>query len=348
MRRLLAVTLALSALGAPAAYGQTAPSIWQQLDQRCGRVARAFEPYHWPVAPFTVQHPVRAFFGDPRTFYSELSGAPTPSTPGLFSFHNGIDIYGRGGTKVYALVDGHVIRATVDEIIVQGPNGRRFQYWHLLPKVSVGAHVAAYHTVVGVMRASFGHVHLTEMRSGCAVNPLMPGHLWPYHDHNRPFVLAVYTTSREGASLNPQHLRRPFELTTWAEDLPWPAVPGLWHGMPVTPALVQWRLTAADGRVVVPERTAADFRVSIPPNKDFWTVYAADTHENFPELPLKPESLERGRYIFRLTPPGHPLRLPPGSYTVTVTVSDTRGNSDTVSRPLVVSSSFPAAAFPRA
>jgi hypothetical protein len=176
------------------------------------------------------------------------------------------------------------------------------------------------------------------MRGPCAVNPLSPGHLWPYRDRNRPFVLGIQARSREGDLLDPRRLRRPFELDAYAEDLPWPAVPGLWHGMPVTPALVRWRLTGPRGRVVVGERTAADFRISIPPNGDFWNVYAADTHENFPEVPLSPESLERGRYIFRLTPPSDPLELQPGTYTVTVTATDTRGNSGSLSRQIVVRS----------
>jgi hypothetical protein len=333
----VAIACAVSAPVAATAAARPSGDLWAQLDRRCASLDAVFEPYHWPMRPFDRQHPVRGFFGDPRTFYSDLSGAPKATTPGLFSFHNGVDIYGRGGTKVYALVTGRVVRATVDEIVLAGPDRRRFQYWHLHPQVTSGERVVAYHSVVGLVRADFGHVHVTEMRGPCAVNPLAPGHLWPYHDRNRPFVLAIQVRSRAGDLLDPQRLRRPFELDAYAEDLPWPAVPGLWHGMPVTPTLVRWRLVGPGGITVVPERTAADFRVTIPPNSDFWQVYAADTHENFPELPFA-ESLERGRYIFRLTPPSHPLELPPGTYTVTVIATDTRGNSGSLSRQIVIRS----------
>jgi len=332
---LAAVALTLcGAAGAGAATGAS-PDIWASLQRRCGRAARIFEPYRWPIRPFDRQHPVRGFFGDPRTFYAELGGVASSTTDGLFSFHNGVDIVAHAGTKVYSVLSGVVTRATVDEVVVR--SGRRsFQYWHLLPKVTAGERASSLSTVLGVVRPGPGHVHLTEMRGSCVVNPLAPGHLTPYRDRTRPVVLGIEVRSREGDVLDVHGIRKPFELDASAEDIPWPAVPGLWHGMPVTPALVRWRLTGPDGLVVVPERTAADFRTTIPPNRDFWDVYAADTHENFPEVPFPSEALERGRYIFRLTPPCDPLRLAPGTYTVTVTASDTAGNTGTLSRELVV------------
>jgi hypothetical protein len=315
------------------------PDLWTSLDGRCGRAASVFEPYHWPVRPFDRQHPVRGFFGDPRTYYAELAGMARPTTPGLFSFHNGVDVAARGGTDVYPVVSGTVVRASVEEVVVRTGDGRSFQYWHLRPTVTVGTRVTAFRTVIGRVRPAAGHVHLTEMRDGCAVNPLAPGHLTPYRDLRRPLVLQIEVRTRDGALLDPRRITRPFELDASAEDLPWPAVPGLWHGMPVTPALVRWRLTGPHGRPVVLERTAADFRITIPPNGDFWRVYAADTHENFPEVPFRTEALERGDYIFRLTPPCEPLSLPPGTYTVTVTATDTAGNSDSLSRQIVVRTS---------
>jgi len=336
---LAAVALALGgAAGAGAATGSlqtSSTALWSSLQRRCGHVASILEPYRWPIKPFDRQHPVRGFFGDPRTFYAELGSESGPSTDGLFSFHNGVDIVAHAGTKVYSVLSGVVTRATVDEIVVRS-GSRAFQYWHLTPKVSAGERVTGLRTVVGVVRPGPGHVHLTELRSGCVVNPLAPDHLTPYRDRTTPLVLAIEVRSREGNVLDVHRLRRPFELDALAEDFPSPAVPGLWHGMPVTPALIRWRLTGPDGAVVVRDRIAADFRTTIPANADFWDVYAADTHENFPEVPTMTESLERGRYIFRLTPPCDPLRLAPGTYTVTVWASDTGGNTGTLSRQLVV------------
>jgi hypothetical protein len=255
---------------------------------------------------------------------------------GVFSFHNGVDIVARGGTAVVSVVAGTVLYAGLDEIIVAGAHHRRFQYWHLRPRVWAGEHVLALQTVLGVVRPGAGHVHLTEIRGSCVVNPLAPDHLIPYRDLRPPRVVAILVRSREGSALDPARVAQPFELDAVAEDYPWPSVPGLWHGMPVTPALVRWRLTAAGGAVIVRERTVADFRATVPPNRDFWQVYAAGTHENFPELPGAPQSLQRGRYIFRLTPASSPLSLRPGSYTVTVTATDTGGNSDALSMRMIV------------
>jgi hypothetical protein len=98
-------------------------------------------------------------------------------------------------------------------------------------------------------------------------------------------------------------------------------VPPPWQDLPVTPATVKWRLTRTDGRVLVPWTFAADFAVTIPPNRDYWRVYAAGTHQNFAGRGLP------GVYAFRLTPPGS--ELPSGRYTATVQVATTGDNRST-------------------
>src|SRR5581483_6598679 len=122
MRALLAA-VALVACGAAGAstggFQSPARDIWSTVQRRCGRVAQLFEPYRWPIRPFDRQHPVRGFLGDPRTFYANLGDIPTPTTDGLFSFHNGVDIVAHAGTKVYSILSGVVTRATIDEIVVK-------------------------------------------------------------------------------------------------------------------------------------------------------------------------------------------------------------------------------------
>src|SRR5581483_3405022 len=117
-------------------------------------------------------------------------------------------------------------------------------------------------------------------------------------------------------------------------DLPPLPVPGGWRGLPVTPAFISWRLTTARGRIIVPRRIVVDFLVTLPPNKDFWLVYAPGSHET--AVLGRGSALQRipGLYLFRLTT--QPLRLPPGSYRVQVTASDTAGNTSTGSRAFVV------------
>jgi hypothetical protein len=305
--------------------------LWQGLIARCGAAAAADEPYPWPVRPFHQQHPVRGFFGDPRNLVSNVEQPLTPGSPGQFSFHNGVDIYATPDQNVYPVVSGQARVANGQEVVVRTRDGRTFQYWHILPLVRTGSRVIASKTVLGTAIPRRGHVHLTELRGGCAVNPLAPGHLEPYQNTTIPEVVGLDAVGRGNVLLDPAHLAGPFELVVRAEDMPPIPVPAPWENLPVTPATVRWRLTTARGRVLVPWTFAADFAVTIPPNSAYWKVYAAGTHENFvgrsqPQLP--------GIYGFRLTPPGS--RLAPGRYTATVEVSTTGGNHTTRRLPFRV------------
>lgn len=312
-------------------------SLWHGLIDRCGAAAAAHKPYPWPLRPFHQQHPVRGFFGDPRTLVSNVEQTLDPASPGHFSFHNGIDISAAPDEKVFPVVSG---RARVDnkqEVVVRTRDGRTFQYWHVLPRVRTGALVTASKTVLGTAIPRRGHLHLTEIRGDCAVNPLAPGHLAPYRSATRPEVVSLDAIDPRGVLLDPTRITGPFELVARAQDLPPIPVPPPWQNLPVTPATVEWRLTRADGRVVVPWRFAADFAVTIPANRDYWRVYAPGTHQNYvgriqPQMP--------GVYGFRLTPPS--TNLAPGRYTATVAASTSDGNRSVRRFPFrVVSSGLP-------
>src|SRR5258708_22188101 len=96
----LLVALAWLPAGAQAspAGARAAASMWSRLDNRCEALARApFPPYPWPLAPFRRQHPVRGYFGDPRTVFSGEREA------GL-SFHNRIDISAWRRDQLYTVV----------------------------------------------------------------------------------------------------------------------------------------------------------------------------------------------------------------------------------------------------
>jgi len=298
--------------------------LWQSLIARCGSRAAADKPYPWPLKPFRQQHPIRGFFGDPRTLVTNVQQPPTPDSPGSFSFHNGVDIYAPPDAKVYPVVSGRARVANAQEVVVRTRDGRTFQYWHVLPLVHTGSWVTASKTVLGTAIPRRGHVHLTEIRGDCAVNPLAPGHLEPYQDASQPEVVALNAIGPAGTHLDPTQIAGPFELVVQAQDLPPFPVPPPWQDLPVTPATVKWRLTRSDGRVLVPWTFAADFAVTIPPKSDYWRVYADGSHQNFvglgsPQLP--------GVYAFRLTPPS--THLAPGHYTASVAVSTTGGNRST-------------------
>jgi Peptidase family M23 len=295
--------------------------------------------YGWPVKPFDRPHPVRANLGDPRTVFA---GPPNQQTllhgAGTFQFHYGIDVSAPDGTPVYPVVSGRVLSVTKGSmekewLAVDAGDGRTFEYWHVAPVVRVGARVQAGVTVLGRIGKGAGHVHLTERDHGVAVNPLAAGHLEPYSDHTKPQVDAViFRRSVTSRDLMPDFLRGRVELIASAYDLPQLRVPGAWHDLPVTPALVTWRIEqAATHRMVVRTHSAYDVRRAMPSNDLFWRIYARGTHQNMSVFGKHFSYMQPGRYLFRLAPGGFDTRtLRDSVYELIVTATDIRGNSSSL------------------
>jgi len=100
----------------------------------------------------------------------------------------------------------------------------------------------------------------------------------------------------------------------------------VYRGLPVAPALVQWWITRAGGKVVVPLRTDADFRGTLPPNGQFFDVYAKGTYENSPRFGAQQYAGMPGRYLFLLSGNYDTVNVPNGNYLIAVRVADARGN----------------------
>jgi hypothetical protein len=339
-----AFALLLVAIALPAAALADTPEVakrtWSPArSSPCDRPHRGRLVYHWPVKPFDRQHPIRGFFGDPRTVAggeSELGDA-TPLTPGSYTFHNGVDISAPTGTPVYPVVSGRAHVGYGDEVIVVTRDGRTFQYFHVRPAIAAGEHVVAYQTVIGHVLPGWLHVHLSEIDGFRVHNPLDPGHLEPYRDHTIPVVHRVDASGPIGAAVEETGLHGLVRLTADASDMPPVPVPGEWFGFPVTPAEIAWKLSRAGGHVVVPWRIAVDFRRTEPPNTRFWQVYASGSYQNFPVFGRRYYQHRAGRYLFELSrAPLDTRRLANGKYTLTVRAADVCGNSSTLSVPLRV------------
>jgi hypothetical protein len=274
--------------------------------------------YGWPVKPFNVAHPIRGGFGDPRTvFPGDQSQETLLRGDGSFSFHQGLDISAPDGSPVYAVSSGTIVRARGGRVTVECGNGRSFQYWHIDPVARVGQRSVAGKTLLGYVQLKREHVHLTQLEGGRAVNPLAPNRLTPYRDRTVPRVLSVTITERQGR----------LSLVAEAIDMPSLPVPGRWHGFPVTPALVTWRIEDAAGRIVVANRVARDVRGTVPKNDRFWTTFARGTHQNWPVFAGRKARGMTGRYVFRLSmTPFDASTLRPGDYVLVVTAQDTAGN----------------------
>lgn len=245
--------------------------------------------YHWPIKPFDRQHAIRGAFDDPR------SGD---------SFHFGVDICARTGTRVYAVAPGTVFRYS-DAVAVLRAGGREFSYWHVHATVPEHSYVTTGEQI-GVVRPGFGHVHLAEWNGRTYVNPLRRGALAPFSDHTRP-VVGPIVVEQANATIR---------ATVQAYDPPPIRPPWPWQKAVWTPALVRWRLLA-NGLPLVPWTTAVNANV-YHPESEFHRVFAPGTRQNRPG--------RAGRYVFWLT---HGLTLADGRYDLEVRASDTRGNTGT-------------------
>jgi hypothetical protein len=282
--------------------------------------------YSWPFKPFDQQHPIRGFFGDPRTVYENGILAGAFDGPGFFSFHQGIDISAPNGTPIYAVEDGtaHYIGAAILNVVTD--HDVTFQFFHIVPVVGEGQHVVARKTVLGYVQPPFGHVHITEIDGIRAVNPLQPGHLEPYRDTTKPVIRDILIRNLTGDIQTPLGLCGRLEFDVDAYDLPPILVPGKFMGLPVAPALVQWTVTRLGGTAAVPWRTVADFRVTLPLNGTFWDIYARGTYQNAPRFGREQYASMPGRFLFALDRSYDTTAIANGVYVATVLVGDGHGH----------------------
>jgi hypothetical protein len=263
--------------------------------------APAAASYGWPVRPFHRQHPIRGYFGDPRVF-------PDGHGSSKRLLHFGVDVAARNGTPVYATISG---TASIDprhpDVVRVQSGAVTFEYWHVVPAIRSGRAIA-YRTVVGHVEKPWAHVHFAERIGYTYLNPLRPGAMEPYRDDTRPTIRALRLSER----------RHRLDVEVDAYDTTPELVPAPWSDLPVTPALVEWRIhrpgRPGDWHV------AADFRTALPTTA-FAGIYDAATRQNHVRRP--------GTYRFVLA---HGEALARGRYVVEVRVADTAGNAATAAR----------------
>jgi hypothetical protein len=298
----------------------------------CGREP-AQGAYQWPVQPFNEQHPVRGNFGDPRIISRrDAVGSGVPDAL-VYQFHNGVDIVAADGSRVYPVLDGVVRRVAFDFVVV-GSGLRAFQYWHLHPIVRLGERVSEGQTVLGTILPRLGHVHLTEIDGTKAVNPLAPGHLYPYLDSTPPVIDDVTLLSNGGVEIAPTEVHGVIEIIAQAHDQSSLPVSGPWRDMPVTPATINWTLLGPRARVEA-SGAGVDFRDSLPRPRDFWSVYAKGTDQNFPVVDGRHLVGTAGRYIFRLGEVDT-SDFAQGPYQLRVQAADVCGNSGMLVLPIQI------------
>ena len=172
------------------------------------------------------------------------------------------------------------------------------------------------HQLLGHVAKTWGHVHFAEGRRALR-NPLREGALTPFHDFGAPVIDRI-VAERGGRVLQPGALIGVVNLIAVAHDNPPISAPPPWRGLPVTPALVRWRLVR-DGRAVIPWRVAANFRTTLRNAFAFPEIYAGGTRQNHPNA--------RGRYRFWLARAWDTRHHRDGRYRLDVEVADVRGDS---------------------
>lgn len=334
---LLAVAAALAVAGCGSHHRRAAvPAQPEEVrtvaaHSECPGTGSPARGYSWPLLPAHEEHPIRGTFGEPRMIIRSL--ATTPPT-GSAQFHQGVDIVGRVGYRVFAVTGGIVESVTSDRVVVRQDEHRVFQYYYVRSALHAGQHVRAGRTVIGRIKPEARHVHLTEIVDGRAVNPLL--HLHPYDDRVPPTVRTVRFVGPGGAPEQAGDLHGEVEVIAQADDAQTGDVHGPLHGMPVAPALVEWRLVAAGGRTVVKRTVVADFRHHIPRPHRFWQVYAPETRQNFPVIEKRFHYGQPGRYDYVLSHALHTGRLHDGRYVLEVTAADECGNTAVLREPVVV------------
>ncbi len=259
--------------------------------------------YSWPLQPFDRAHPVRGYFNDPR-----ISGASK-------AFHFGIDISAANGAPVYAVASGTVHLENARAVSVAGGDGE-FGYWHVVPAVRHLERVAR-HQLLGHVEAPWLHVHFAERRGGVYRNPLRPGALTPWTDTTRPHVTAIRFV-HDGHELPAALVAGAVDVVAEAYDSPPLPVPAPWHGLPVTPARLRWRVLRG-GNVVRRWHTPVDFTQELLPKERFHAVYAPETRQN--------RAGKAGRYCFYLAHTWSTSRLADGDYELEAEASDLAGNA---------------------
>ena len=273
--------------------------------------------YSWPFRPFDRQHPIRGFFGDPRTVYENGILAGAFDGPGFFSFHQGVDISAPDGTPIYAVENGtaHYVGAATLNVVTD--HDVVFQYFHIVTVVGEGQQVIARKTILGYVQPPFGHVHLTEIDGGKVVNPLQPGHLTPYRDLTEPVIRDIVIRNQTGDVQTPARPVRPHRDRRRRVRHAARRGAGEVRGAPgraVARAAGPSRASRNGGR----RRggPAADFRTTLPPNARFWDTYAKGTYQNAPRFGHEQYTSMPGRFLFQLAGSYDTTSLANGVYIV--------------------------------
>ena len=202
---------------------------------------------------------------------------------------------------------------------------REFGYWHVVPAVRHLERVSQ-HQLLGHVEAPWLHVHFAERSADVYRNPLRRDALTPWTDTTRPSLTAI-GFMRNGNAVPADLVAGAVDVVAEARDVPPVPVPAPWHGLPVTPAKLRWRVHRG-GTIVRRWHTPIDFTKGLLPQSRFDKVYAPGTRQNHAGKP--------GRYRFFLAHTWSTQLLPDGAYELEVQALDLAGNTGSLRLPFTL------------
>ena len=224
--------------------------------------------YPWPFKPFDQQHPIRGFFGDPRTVYENGILAGGFDGPGLLLVPPG-DRHLRAGRHA-DLSLGERDRA----LPRRGDAERRhrtidvdvFQYFHIVPIVGEGQQVIATQDDPRLRAAAVRPRAPHGDRRHARGQPAAARPPDAVHGPHEAVIRDVASATRPGRCRRRSACAAASSSTSTRSTRRRSPCRASSSGLPVAPSLVRWTVTQLAARVVVPWRTAADFRTTLPAN----------------------------------------------------------------------------------
>ena len=305
--------------------------------------APAAQAYPWPLRPFNQAHPIRANFGDPRTWCSSTSRLS--ASRGTQSVQlSRMGSYRRTGRDAGLSGSGrHLLHYLTPTWIAVRAFGAEYRYIHIHPIVFEGQRVYKSRTVLGYVEPWAGHLHFSELH-GRAVNPLQRGHLTPYTDRTRPTVTEPSCPEPDG-----QSVERPFRICGRVRSPRSRRTrrrcrsPATGPASPVAPAIVSWTLREHNGSK--PSCPARRRELSPGPAAEFdvlgCLLRAARSQNSARAAATRLALRLQGRFLFVLSPNFDASQTHEWHYALTVTAQDARGNQDTLSEAILIVNGSP-------
>ena len=204
--------------------------------------------------------------------------------------------------------------------MIEVEGSKEHAYWHVVPQSRDGR-ASAGAGLLGHIADGWGHVHLAERRGRRVLEPASAGRDDAVRGLRRAGRLPDRRLATAGRDLGAVDL-----IVETFDRPPISAPQAAWHGMPVTPALVRWRLVR-NARAFVPWRIASDFRRRSCRRSPASRPATSTSARSTPPGRARTSRTSRGSSGSGSRAGSTLARFPDGDYRLDVEAADIRGNA---------------------